>query len=301
VIDAAIAQALGRAIAQASGAGFKVASMEPVSGGCIHQAFAITGKGAAGEQRFFAKTNAPDQAPMFAAEADGLQALRDAKSLTVPGVVAHGSDDDLAWLVLEWLELAALDAASGAQLGAALAAQHRVGQAKFGWERDNFIGATVQVNGWSDDWLAFWRENRLLAQLRIAARQRLPSRMIDRGERLVADCEAFFRGYVPARSLLHGDLWGGNARALEDGRPVVFDPAVYVGDREADLAMTELFGGFPKDFHAAYRAAWAPHDNYRVRRDFYNLYHVLNHANLFGGGYVNQAEKSIEKLLAEIR
>jgi len=301
VKDASAARALSRSIAAATGAAFKVTSMQPVGGGCIHQAFSITGRASGGELRFFAKTNTRERAPMFAAEADGLEALRDAAFLVVPRVIAQGFDADRSWLVLEWLELAALDAARGAQLGAALAAQHRVAREKFGWERDNFIGATVQPNGWNDDWLAFWREKRLLAQLRLAARQRLPSRMIDRGERLLADCEAFFQGYVPARSLLHGDLWGGNAAASADGRPVVFDPAVYVGDREADLAMTELFGGFPGDFHAAYRAAWALHDNYRVRRDFYNLYHVLNHANLFAGGYVSQAERSIEKLLAEIR
>jgi fructosamine-3-kinase len=124
--------------------------------------------------------------------------------------------------------------------------------------------------------------------------------MIDRGERLASDCEAFFRGHAPRRSLLHGDLWGGNAAARDDGVPVVFDPAVYVGDREADLAMTELFGGFPAEFRAAYADQWPLDDGYRVRRDFYNLYHVLNHANLFAGGYVAQAEQSIERQLAEI-
>ncbi len=300
-MNPALAGALSRSIAAATGNVFEVRSAQPVGGGCIHHAFALAGKGPAGEQRYFAKTNEPDRAPMFAAEADGLRALRDAGALAAPRVIAQGADEESAWLVLEWLELAALDAASAAQLGAALAAQHRVTRDKFGWERDNFIGATVQLNGWCGDWLEFWREKRLHAQLRLAARNRLPSRVIDRGERLAADCEAFFRGYVPARSLLHGDLWGGNAAATSEGVPVLFDPAVYVGDREADLAMTELFGGFPKDFQSAYRAAWAPDDGYRVRRDFYNLYHVLNHANLFAGGYVAQAERSVEKLLAEIR
>jgi fructosamine-3-kinase len=123
--------------------------------------------------------------------------------------------------------------------------------------------------------------------------------MLDRGERLAADCGAFFRTYAPARSLLHGDLWGGNAGAAA-GVPVIFDPAVFVGDREADLAMTSLFGGFPRDFHAAYQAAWPLDDGYRVRRDFYNIYHVLNHANLFAGGYVRQAADAIERSLAEI-
>jgi fructosamine-3-kinase len=140
----------------------------------------------------------------------------------------------------------------------------------------------------------------LHSQLRLAAHNRLPSRMIDRGERLACDCDAFFSNYAPAKSLLHGDLWGGNASALGDGTPVVFDPAVYVGDREADVAMTELFGGFPREFRAAYSAHWALDDGYRVRRDFYNLYHLLNHANLFAGAYVRQAEKAVERLLAEI-
>lgn len=290
---------LARAVEEATGEPFVNPSTEPVGGGCIHTALALSGA-ARGAQRYFAKVNESGLAPMFAAEADGLAALRAARSLTVPAVVARGSDDELAWLILEWLELGPLDAGSSATLGGALAAQHRLPQARFGWATDNFIGASVQANGWSDDWPAFWRDRRLHAQLRLAAANRLPSRMIDRGERLAADCGAFFRTYRPQPSLLHGDLWGGNAAALPDATPVVFDPAVHVGDREADVAMTELFGGFPRDFGAAYRAAWALDDGYRVRRELYNLYHVLNHANLFAGGYVRQSETAIEKLLAEI-
>lgn len=296
----AVAPALAEAIAQAIAAPIEITAATPVTGGCIHTALAVSGETALGKRRFFAKTNDAAAAAMFAAEAEGLDALRSAKALRVPRVVARGGDDEMAWLVLEWLDLAPLDAKSAARLGTALAAQHRVPQDKFGWARDNFIGATPQVNGWSDEWLAFWRAKRLHAQLRLAAHNRLPSRMIDRGERLVADCEAFFGNYAPAKSLLHGDLWGGNAAALGDGMPVVFDPAVYVGDREADVAMTELFGGFPREFMAAYRAAWTLDDGYTVRRELYNLYHVLNHANLFAGGYVRQAEHAIERVLAEI-
>ena len=250
-------------------------------------------------QSFFAKVNAADRDAMFAAEADGLAALRDTGSVAVPRVIAQGADDEHAWLVLEWLELAPLDARSGAALGTALAALHRQPRERFGWPRDNFIGATPQVNGWSDDWHAFWRDRRLHAQLRLAARNRLPSKLIDRGERLAADCGAFFRSHRPKPSLLHGDLWGGNASAAR-GTPVVFDPAVYVGDREADLAMTELFGGFPREMLAAYSADFPPDDGYTVRRDLYTLYHVLNHANLFSGGYVAQAARQVDRLLAEI-
>ncbi len=294
------ARAVAAAIAQTTSASFELVSTNPVSGGCIHTALEITGRTSLGEQRYFAKVNEADRAPMFAAEADGLVAVSEAGALRVPRVITHGSDDDLSWLVLEWLDLGPLVPASAAALGTALAAQHRIAQRTFGWPRDNFIGATAQKNTPSEDWLAFWRHHRLHAQLRLAAANRLPSPMIDRGERLAADCGAFFRGYAPQRSLLHGDLWGGNASSLPDGTPVVFDPAVYVGDREADVAMTELFGGYPRDFLAAYRNHWPLDGGYTVRRDFYNLYHVLNHANLFAGEYVRQSGDAIEKLLAEI-
>jgi fructosamine-3-kinase len=251
-------------------------------------------------REYFAKVVERDAEARLECESEGLEALRATGTVRVPAVVESGHDEERAWLLLEHLELAPLGAADAAALGAALAALHRVPQERFGWGRDNWIGASPQPNGWFGDWLAFWREKRLAFQLRLAAANRLPSRMIDRGERLAADCGAFFRGYAPAKSLLHGDLWGGNAGSLAGGGAVVFDPAVYVGDREADLAMTALFGGFPRDFHAAYHAAWPLDDGYhRVRRDFYMLYHVLNHANLFAGGYVRQAGEAFERLLAE--
>ena len=299
--DDPVARALGAAISESLGVKFDVTSIAPVGGGCIHAALDVSGKSQAGARRFFAKVNDAASAAMFEAEADGLAALAAAGCVVVPEIVTHGHDEERAWLLLPWLELEPLAAPSAARLGLALAAQHRVAQQRFGWGRDNFIGSTPQANGWSDDWTAFWRDRRLHAQLRIAARNRLPSRMIDRGERLAADCAALLGGHAVAKSLLHGDLWGGNAAALEDGTPVLFDPAVHVGDREADVAMTWLFGGFPRDFHDAYAAAWALDDRHVARRELYNLYHVLNHANLFAGGYVRQAEQSIERLLAEIR
>ena len=296
----AAGRALATGIGTSTGVPFRLVSQEPVAGGCIHTALRLSGETGGASVEYFAKVNESGRAAMFAAEAEGLVALRDADAVAVPAVVAQGDDGERAWLVLEWLELSALDPAAAARLGAALAQLHRRPQPRFGWARDNFIGASPQPNGWEDDWLTFWRHRRMMPQLGFAARNRLPSRMIDRGERLAADCGAFFSGHRPDRSLLHGDLWNGNAARLPDGSPVLFDPAVYVGDREADVAMTELFGGFPPDFGSAYRESWPLPDGYRVRRDFYNLYHVLNHANLFAGGYVRQAEQSIERLLAEI-
>lgn len=297
----AVAKAIAQAVADATRADFDLVSAQPVGGGCIHTALRLEGETAEGRARYFAKTNEAGFAPMFEAEAEGLDALRAAGAMRVPRVVARGGDGDDAWLVLEWLDLAPLSDRAAARLGAALARQHRMPQQRFGWARDNFIGGTPQANGWSDDWLDFWRTRRLHAQLRLAARNRLPSRTIDRGERLLADCGALFESYRPAPSLLHGDLWSGNAAAIAGDTPVVFDPAPYVGDREADVAMTELFGGFPSQFMSAYRDEWPLDEGYAVRRDFYNLYHLLNHANLFGGGYVGQAGQVTEKLLAEIR
>lgn len=300
-VTPALREALERGVTEATREHWSLRETQPVAGGCIHTALRLEGAGAGGKATHFAKLAGVERAPMLAAEADGLAAIRAAGCVRVPAVIARGDDGETAWLVLEWLDLAPLAAAPGAKLGAALAAQHRLPQPKFGWGTDNFIGASPQKNGWSEDWLGFWRERRIHAQLRMAASNRYPSRLIDRGERLLADCEAFFRSHRPVASLLHGDLWGGNASALPDGTPVVFDPAVYCGDREADLAMTELFGGFPKDFHSAYRSAWPLDDGYAVRRDFYNLYHVLNHANLFAGGYVEQSARLVEQLIAEIR
>lgn len=292
---------LQAAIRAATGGAFEALATEPVAGGCIHTALKLTGRTASSAPAYFVKVNEAASREMFEAEGDGLRALARAGAVRTPEVIATGATDEQSFLVLEWLDLAPLDVLSGAALGHALAAQHRLPQERFGWGRDNFIGATPQANGWSDDWVGFWRANRLQPQLRLAAKNRYPSKMIDRGERLVADCDAFFTSYTPAKSLLHGDLWGGNASALDDGTPALFDPAVYVGDREADLAMTELFGGFPKDFQSAYRNAWPLDGGYRARRDFYNAYHLLNHANLFSGDYVEQSARAIEKVLAEIR
>jgi len=181
--------------------------------------------------------------------------------------------------------------------GRRLAALHRHTGDGFGWHRDNTIGATPQPNDAAGDWIDFYRHRRLAFQLSLAARRGLGRRALAKGERILDRLPGFFPGYRPDPSLLHGDLWGGNY-GYADGQPVLFDPAVYHGDREADLAMTELFGGFPAEFHAAYRETWPLDPGYPVRRTLYNLYHVLNHYNLFGGGYAGQAERMLDELLA---
>ncbi|MBI5626988.1 MAG: fructosamine kinase family protein [Nitrosomonadales bacterium] len=171
---------------------------------------------------------------------------------------------------------------------------------QFGFAHKNFIGTTPQPNGWKNSWIDFWREQRLGFQLRLAKQNGYGSQLQTLGERLIDALPAFFENHTPQPSLLHGDLWRGNHSFLADGTPVIFDPAPYYGDRECDLAMTELFGGYPADFYAAYRAAFPLDEGYAVRKDLYNLYHILNHANLFGNGYARQAEQMMLRLLAEV-
>lgn len=252
-----------------------------------------------GGGRYFVKVNAASRLAMLEAEADGLAALGRCGAIRVPTPIAHAASGEVAFLVLEWLDFAG--GGRDATLGRALAQLHRTTGPRVGWHRDNTIGTTPQLNAWSDDWATFLRDRRLAPQLALAAASGHRGALQRDGERLLAALPALLAGHAPAPSLLHGDLWSGNAARLASGEPVVFDPAVHFGDREADLAMTELFGGFGADFYAAYREAWPLADGYPVRRTLYNLYHVLNHLNLFGGGYRAQAEAMIARLLAEAR
>ena len=249
---------------------------------------------------FFVKRLPLGQRWRLEAEADGLARLAKAAAIRVPRFHGIGANDTEAWIELERLDLHPADAASDAHMGRALARLHAATGRGFGLERDNAIGATPQPNAPSEDWVAFWRGRRLAFQLELAAKNGYGGRLQDRGRRLLEELPAFFVGYRPQPSLLHGDLWGGNRAMLADGTPVVYDPAVYYGDREADIAMTRLFGGFGPRFYAAYDEAWPPDAGRTARQDLYNLYHVLNHLNLFGGGYRAQAESMIERLLAAI-
>lgn len=283
---AALAAALGHEVAAAPEAA--------VHGGSINDCF----RWQTSQGPVFVKRAPFARLSMFEAEADGLARLRQAGALCVPAFLAIGSTNTEAFLVLEWLDLVEPDAASEEKFGEALAWQHRNRAQTYGLERDNFIGATAQPNDVSGDWVRFWRERRLLYQLDLAAKNGHAGRLQDRGRRLAELMDVFFASYRPAASLLHGDLWGGNRGVLADGTPVVFDPAVYCGDREADIAMTTLFGGFGPRFYSAYAAIWPMDQAAGTRRALYNLYHVLNHLNLFGGSYREKAESLIDRLLA---
>jgi len=286
---------IAAAISKASNQPFHPRSPQNQGGGCINTAVTL----ADGASSWFVKLNAVNQLPMFEAEAAGLQALADSNSIRVPKPLCTGTTAEHAFIVMEQLELRAGSTAEQSLAGEQLAALHQHRNTLFGWERENTIGATAQHNDYMDDWIEFWREHRLGFQLRLAITNGYGGNLQDDGERLLGSFQHLL-DHAPVASLLHGDLWGGNLSFSKEGQPVIYDPATYFGDREAELAMTELFGGFSNRFYQAYTATLPMSAGYPAHKRLYNLYHVLNHLNLFGSGYLGQAQRMIGQLLAEI-
>lgn len=282
-----LSDALRRALEGTIGAHGPVRSVTPIGGGSIAAAFRIDTAGG----RFFLKTG-PASHP-FDAEADGLGAIAATNTLRVPRPLQHGVAGAEGFLLLEWIDLG--DRGDWHAAGAQLAALHAIAGKHFGWRRDNTIGATAQCNTPCATWAEFYRERRLRPQLYLAAANGHARLAALTGYALRAS-DALLAHHAPPAALLHGDLWRGNLAFDTHGAPVVLDPACYCGDPETDLAMARLFGGFPAAFFDAYDRAHAPAPGARARSTLYQLYHVLNHANLFGGGYVGQAQAMIERM-----
>lgn len=275
----------------------RVVEANPVGGGDISQAVRL--RLAEGRQALV-KWQARPLPGLFSAEKRGLELLRSAGALRVPAVLAQSeaSAEYPAFIVLEWLDTGAKSAASAATLGTGLAALHQIAGSAFGLDHDNFIGANPQSNRPNDNWLTFFREQRLAFQMELARRNGLlPPQRARWLEKLLARLDDWLPA-DPSASLLHGDLWGGNWLALNSGEPALIDPAVYYGHREADLAFTELFGGFPATFYAAYQSAWPLDPGYEERKELYNLYHLLNHLNLFGEGYGSSVDSILQRFIA---
>lgn len=267
--------------------------VRPIGGGCINTTVRL----GAGGHSWLIKTNSASRLEMFTAEAAGLAEIAASRTMRVPEPVCFGATGGQAYLVLEYIPLSG--SGDSATAGRQLATLHRTTRDRFGWDRDNTIGSSPQPNRWRDNWIRFWREHRLGFQLRLAASNGYGGALQRRGELLLERFPALI-DHNPCPSLIHGDLWGGNMAWDETGSPVIYDPAVYYGDREAELAMTELFGGFGGRFYSAYNEAWPLDPGYATRKTLYNLYHILNHLNIFGGGYGGQALRMIERLLAEL-
>ncbi len=292
-----ITQIIASHIGEVTGEDFTVTGQHSIGGGCINSAFKLQGKG----KNYFVKTNSASRLPMFEAEYAGLKEMADSGSIRVPLPLCFGTAERQAYLVMEYIASGSSSDKSMQQFGQQLAAMHRHTSDKFGWHMHNTIGSTEQRNSRCGDWLEFWRTQRLGFQLQLAAGNGYAGSLQTEGERLMSALSSLFDDYRPEASLLHGDLWSGNATVDSDGQPVIYDPAVYYGDREADIAMTELFGGFSRRFYSAYQEAWPLSDTYPIRKDLYNLYHILNHLNLFGGGYLGQASRLMGNILSQIR
>jgi len=271
---------------------YKITSQQEIGGGCINSAYKISD----GETDWFVKTNKASLVDMFASEAEALNEMAASDTVKVPRALCYGSDGHNSYLVLEYFELnGSADMSVFAQQ---LAAMHKKTANSFGWHRSNVIGSTQQNNKQKNDWVDFWREERLGFQLELAEKNGCNRELIKQGERL-SDClDDFFTDYEPKPSMLHGDLWGGNYAGMKDSTPVIFDPAFYYGDREADIAMTKLFGGFNQQFYDAYNDAWPLEKGHQQRVTLYNTYHIINHFNLFGGGYESQAINMIQQLMS---
>ena len=288
-------------ISEVTGEKFVVENRRSIGGGCINQGYAISDR----ERTYFVKINQAAELDMFAAEALGLKEMWSSKTIRVPQPICYGTTNGSAYIVQEYLELGRSGGNNAwEEMGRKLAAMHsryptflRSQGSGFGWERNNTIGSTPQINTWTSDWVEFFAEHRIGYQLRLAKRR---GGQFSQGESLIKAIPQLLANHHPQPSLVHGDLWSGNASVTAAGEPVIFDPATYYGDREVDIAMTELFGKFPASFYQGYNAVWPLDSGYELRKNLYNLYHIINHFNLFGGSYESQANRIISQLLTKV-
>ena len=278
----------------------QILGTQQVGGGCINEGVKVCTTGG----DYFLKWNAKAGQDFFRVEAEGLEALAGAGAVRTPAVLARNrKGDEVSWLLLEWIDEARPDGGSWRRLGQALAQLRRgpCGDGRYGWHSDNVIGSLPQPNRWTDDWGTFWAELRIRPLAwELHTRGTLTARELDTIESAADRVGTLLTpaAATDGPSLLHGDLWSGNvlfARS-EDGSgggdPVLIDPAVYVGHREVDLAMSRLFGGFPRSFYRGYEEAWPLQPGQARRRPAYELYPLLVHARLFGGGYVEAAVRA---------
>lgn len=271
-------------------------SASTVAGGDIHHAYHL--HTTAGE--FFVKSNSAQYLPLFETEANSLKKLAATQTITVPRVFTSGIQNNQAWLFLEYIPMQGQG--DDFQRGKDLAfLHHQINPTKdFGWSEDNYIGHTLQNNTWQADWVLFYGQQRLTPQLLLAQKNGATTKLNDLGQQLIETLPLFFQNYHPEASPLHGDLWAGNSCFTKQGDPIFFDPASYYGDREADLAMSELFGGYSQDFYRGYNSVFPLNSGYSHRKELYNLYHILNHFNLFGGHYQAKALRMIQTLLSSV-
>lgn len=286
------------ALASLFGNNVRIAHSDRVSGGDINEAFALT---LTDDSRVFMKTNTRENIAFFTTEATGLHAIAQTGAIGIPRILGSGTDENMAghsFLLLEYIDAKNRISTYWETFARQLAAMHQAPTADFtpqgnyGFIEDNFIGAGKQINTQQQSWTTFFRDCRLQPQFEAASCYfdaidfRKITKLLDKLDEFLTEPE------YP--SLLHGDLWSGNFMTGKDGKAWLIDPAVYVGHAEADIAMTELFGGFAPAFYDAYREAAPMQPGYHRRRNLYNLYHLLNHLNLFGQTYLAPIKRIID-------
>jgi fructosamine-3-kinase len=267
---------------------------EVVGGGDINRAARV----ATGDGMYFVKWHTAPPPDFFKCEARGVSLIGENGSVRVPHVIGHGTvtGERTAFLILEWIDQGSKTEQAAEILGRRLAEMQRVRQPRYGLDYDNYVGSTPQPNTPSESWLEFFGTRRLGAQRDLAAQSgRLPAQRARLLDRLLGSLERWIDDSACQPSLLHGDLWGGNWMASAAGEPVLIDPAVYMGDREAELAVTTLFGGFPRSFYAAYNEVFPVSPGHEEREPIYQLYHLLNHLNLFGEGYGGSVDGTLRR------
>lgn len=267
----------------------QLVSARPVSGGCINDAYALEFQNGS---KAFLKYHPNSPKRLFLLESIGLREICIADGPRVPHILAvsEGGNGSPAFLLLELVEPGSRTSSGEEQLGRRLAQMHRPRQQRFGWQEDNYLGPTLQPNSTRKSWADFFLENRLEYMVRLlekTGRYRRELRIVTSALKPAAE---LLGKHTPAPSLVHGDLWSGNVLYDEMGAPVLVDPAIYYGDREVDLAMADLFGGFGHSFFSAYKKEWALTGGWEDRRPIYQLYHLLHHALLFGDNYMAQSE-----------
>jgi fructosamine-3-kinase len=289
-------------ISQATGTQFEIGDRRSIDGGCINQTYLVSNVGGASplenRERYFVKLNRSSLIDMFAAEARGLSEIAATDTIRVPIPICWGVAEEYSYLVLEHLDFTLNPRRENwGEMGRKLAAMHRYQMSphhQFGWHIDNTIGSTPQINSWEQDWATFFTHQRIGYQLQLAQSN---GGNFPKAAQIIAKIPEFLANYHPKPSLVHGDLWSGNASFTTAGIPVIFDPATYWGDREVDVAMAALFGGFPNAFYQGYADVYPLDPDYSTRKILYDLYHILNHYNLFGGNYQGWANNTIETIL----
>lgn len=289
---------LSSALSDIFGSNSSVVSRRGLSGGSINRVERITI--ASGHELCVKVGSDRSDGAMFREEARGLLALHGVDGPRIPEVLAAGNEGGEAFLLLEYLRPVSKSTGFSRSLGSSLADMHRNGRSDTaGFHRDNYIGATPQENGPMERWSDFFGERRLRFQIRLAFDCGRADKSLVKGtENLIRRLSEILPEPEAGRfHLLHGDLWGGNCIVGPRGEPVLIDPAVYYGHREADLAMMQLFGGFSRDVFRVYEEEWPLERGFTERVDIYNLYHLLNHLNLFGGGYLGSCRSVARRFL----